>query len=45
MNGKEFENKGIKTMQFIKTSAGWKISSVAWDDEREEFKIDDRIRW
>lgn len=45
MNGKEFKNKGIKTMQFIKTSAGWKISSVAWDDEREEFKIDDKISW
>ena len=43
MNGKGFENKGIKTMQFIKTSAGWKISSVAWDDEREELKIDNKI--
>lgn len=44
MNGKEFENKGIKTMQFIKTSDGWKISSVAWDDEREGFHIDE-ISW
>lgn len=44
MNGKGFENKGIKTMQFIKTSAGWKISSVAWDDEREEFKIDNKFK-
>ncbi len=39
MNGKEFINKGIKTMQFIKTPSDWKISSVAWDDEREGFKI------
>ncbi len=45
MNGKEFKNKGIKTIQFIKTTAGWKISSVAWDDEREEFKIDDKFSW
>jgi hypothetical protein len=45
MNGKEFKNKGIKTMQFIKTTDGWKISSVAWDDEREEFKIDDKFSW
>lgn len=45
MNGKEFKNKGIKTMQFIKTPNGWKISSVAWDDEREDFKIDDKISW
>lgn len=40
MNSQIFENKGIKTMQFIKTPRGWKISSVAWDDERDGFKID-----
>ena len=45
MYGVEFENKGIKTMQFIKMSDGWKISSVAWDDEREDFKIDEKINW
>lgn len=39
MNGEAFENKGIKTLQFIKTSCGWKISSVAWDDERDDFKL------
>lgn len=39
MNGQIFENRGIKTLQFVKTSCGWKISSVAWDDERDDFKI------
>ncbi len=39
MNGQIFENRGIKTLQFVKTSCGWKISSVAWDDERDGFKI------
>lgn len=39
MNGEIFENKGIKTLQFIKTPCGWKISSVAWDDERDDFEI------
>lgn len=35
MSGKAFETKGMKTIQFIKTPNGWKISSLAWDDERE----------
>lgn len=30
-------------MQFIKMSDGWKISSLAWDDERENFKIDEKL--
>lgn len=43
MNGEIFENRGIKTMQFIKTPGGWKISSAAWDDEREGFEIGDNL--
>lgn len=39
MNGQIFENRGIKTLQFVKATCGWKISSVAWDDERDGFKI------
>jgi len=39
MNGEAFESKGIKTLQFIKTACGWKISSMAWDDERDDFKV------
>ncbi|MFZ6013322.1 MAG: DUF4440 domain-containing protein [Bacteroidota bacterium] len=34
MSGIHFETKGIKTIQMVKTTQGWKISSLAWDDER-----------
>lgn len=33
-NGIAFEGKGMKTLQFVRTLAGWRISAVAWDDER-----------
>jgi len=35
MSGRWFETRGVKTFQFIRTPAGWRISAVAWDDERE----------
>ncbi|MDN5200230.1 hypothetical protein QQ008_02630 [Fulvivirgaceae bacterium BMA10] len=35
MHGVAFKTKGMKTIQFIKSRYGWKISSLAWDDERE----------
>lgn len=31
--GKRFEAKGVKFIQFIKQQGVWKISSVTWDDE------------
>jgi RimJ/RimL family protein N-acetyltransferase len=34
LNGVPFETCGTKSFQFIKTSGGWKISSVIWDDEK-----------
>ncbi len=33
LNGVHFKNIGMKTIQFIKSSEKWKISSVAWSDE------------
>ncbi|HEV7779642.1 MAG TPA: hypothetical protein VGO58_00170 [Chitinophagaceae bacterium] len=39
LSGQAFETKGMKTIQFIKTPGGWKISSLAWDDEREGLTI------
>lgn len=39
LRGQAFETRGMKTLQFLETSAGWKISSVAWDDEREGLAI------
>ncbi|MEU7824223.1 DUF4440 domain-containing protein [Catellatospora sp. NPDC049133] len=34
-DGTPFTGRGMKTMQFARTSAGWRISAAAWDDERE----------
>jgi len=33
LNGTEFAGRGVISTQFIHTPAGWKISSMAWDDE------------
>ncbi len=35
-----FVGAGKKTIQFIRTGQGWRISAVAWDDEREGLTID-----
>lgn len=32
LNGVPFHATGMKTLQFIKTPAGWRISAAAWDD-------------
>jgi hypothetical protein len=37
--GQFFEARGMKTIQFVNTTEGWKISSLAWDDEREGLEI------
>ncbi|PEA83114.1 ribosomal-protein-alanine acetyltransferase [Bacillus pseudomycoides] len=44
LDGDSFETLGMKTMQFIQTPSGWKISSVAWDDERNGLAIPERYR-
>jgi hypothetical protein len=38
-DGKAFQLKGMKTIQFVCVSGEWKISAVAWDDEREGLAI------
>ena len=35
LSGKSFHTTGVKNIQFIKTTEGWKINSLTWDDERE----------
>ncbi|MFJ5775351.1 GNAT family N-acetyltransferase [Streptomyces sp. NPDC093094] len=32
-HGEWFEGTGHKTVQFLRTPAGWRMSSLAWDDE------------
>jgi hypothetical protein len=39
LSGQPFQGRGVKTFQLIRTTAGWKLSSVAWDDEREGFAL------
>lgn len=33
-DGTPFTGRGMKTAQFVRTAAGWRISALAWDDER-----------
>ena len=39
MNGTAFEARGMISTQFINTPAGWKMSAMAWDDERAGLTI------
>lgn len=39
-NGVAFTGRGMKTMQFIRSTDGWRISAAAWDDERPGLSID-----
>lgn len=38
-SGVPFQARGVKTTQLIRTGAGWRISALAWDDEREGFRV------
>lgn len=33
-NGERVTGAGAKTIQLVRTDAGWRISALAWDDER-----------
>ncbi len=33
-DGVEVSGRGAKTIQLVRAEAGWRISAVAWDDER-----------
>jgi hypothetical protein len=39
--GEQFAGRGMKTLQLVRTAAGWRISGAAWDDEREGLSIAD----
>lgn len=40
-DGTPFTGRGMKTMQFVRTSAAWRISAAAWDDERAGLLVTD----
>ena len=31
-SGRSFSGSGVKSLQFVRTSRGWKISGLVWDD-------------
>jgi hypothetical protein len=39
-DGTPFTARGMKTLQFVRTPAGWRISAAAWDDERDGLTIE-----
>ncbi len=39
-DGTAFTGRGMKTIQFIRSTDGWRISATAWDDERPGLPID-----
>lgn len=39
-DGAPFTGRGMKTLQFIRSPAGWRISAAAWEDERAGLAID-----
>ena len=39
LKGAPFEARGMISTQFILTPAGWKMSAMAWDDERPGLSI------
>jgi hypothetical protein len=41
MDGSAFTGRGIISTQFIESEEGWRISSMAWDDERPGLSIPD----
>jgi hypothetical protein len=44
LHGEPIEGSGLISTQFVRISAHWKISSMAWDDERAGLTIPDRYR-
>ena len=41
-DGTAFEGRGVISTQFVQTPEGWRISSMAWDDERPGLTVPER---
>ena len=44
MKGVPFTARGMISTQFVQTPAGWKISAMAWDDERPGLSIPEQYK-
>jgi hypothetical protein len=42
MKGVPFEARGMISTQFIRTPQGWRMSAMAWDDERPGLQLPER---
>lgn len=43
LKGRPFESRGKISTQFVRTPAGWRMSAMAWDDERPDCRsVSDR---
>jgi hypothetical protein len=40
MDGEQYAGRGAKSIQLARTGEGWRITAVAWDDEREGFALE-----
>ncbi|TQN45635.1 uncharacterized protein DUF4440 [Humibacillus xanthopallidus] len=38
-DGEPFTGRGMKTIQLVRTTGGWRISAAAWDDERDGLRL------
>ncbi|SER06959.1 GNAT family N-acetyltransferase [Microlunatus flavus] len=37
--GARVDGAGMKSLQLVRTGAGWRISAAAWDDERDDLSV------
>lgn len=44
LKGVSFKARGMVSTQFILTPRGWKISSMAWDDERDGLDLPEHFK-
>ena len=44
LDGVAFAARGVKTMQLVRTADGWRISAVAWEDERAALPIPEDLQ-
>ncbi|MHA3704572.1 DUF4440 domain-containing protein [Jatrophihabitans sp. YIM 134969] len=42
-DGVQHSGGGMKTLQLVRTPAGWRISAAAWDDTREGLDLDQAV--
>ena len=35
LHGEQFDTRGMQTIQFVRKDGEWKMSAMAWDDERD----------